>query len=163
IRCLRTEYDRGAFRAAEDLVEQRQFHLPEPWPAEMRPEVSGPQAALLDDLLQRRDERLTDGVVEVVRLPDDEIDRFTLRALQLLGPLRVGGEVPRHRSSFLRSPNVSIVAVSSRTFPQQSQQLFSHYYSAARRLSRAVRRQRRRRVRARTGFRGCGRRAAPGR
>ena len=46
--------------------------IPPPWwriastAAEVRPEVRRPQAARLDDLLERRDQRLADGVVEVV-------------------------------------------------------------------------------------------------
>ena len=86
IGCLRTEHDRRAFGAAEDLVEQRQFHLTVAGSAQMRAEVGGPQAALLDDLLQRRNERLADRVVEVVRLLDDQIDRLAFRAHELDRP-----------------------------------------------------------------------------
>ena len=100
---LRAEHDRRALGPAEDLVEQRQLHLAVAGTAEVRAEVGGPQAALLDDLLQRRDERLADRVVEVVRLLDDQIDRLAFRAHELvdpgelLRPLGVGREVPRHR------------------------------------------------------------------
>ena len=79
--------------------------------------MRGPQAALLDDLLQRRDERLADRVVEVVRLLDDQVERLALLAHEVLDPrelrgvLGVGREVPRHRSSFRRA--VAVCASSS--------------------------------------------------
>ena len=100
IGCLRTENDRRAFRPAEDLVEQRQLHLAVAGTAEMRAEVGRPQPALLDDLLQRRDQRLAHRIVEVVRFLDDQVDRFALRAHefldpgQLLRPLGVGRRSP---------------------------------------------------------------------
>src|SRR5882757_2353384 len=74
--------------------------------------MGSPQPALLDDLLQRRYQRLTHRVVEVVRLLDDQVNWFTFRAhelvnpLELRGPFRVSREVPSHRSSFRYSVRV---------------------------------------------------------
>ena len=81
-----------------------ELHLPVARPTEVRPEVRRPEPALLDDLLQRRDERLAHRVVEVVRLLDDQVERLALLAhegldpRQLLGVLGISREVPRHRS-----------------------------------------------------------------
>ena len=41
---LRAEHDRRALRPAEDLVQQRQLHLPVARPAEVRAEVGRPEA-----------------------------------------------------------------------------------------------------------------------
>src|SRR4029079_17956262 len=118
----------------------------------MRAEVGGPQSAVLDDLLQRRNERQPDRVIEVMGLLDDQVDGLALRAHevidpgQLFGPLRVSREVDCHRSSFRWSPTVSVVAAFSRLSPQPTQQLLiSHYYSAAQRPRREAPRWRRHR------------------
>ena len=79
-------YDHPGF-GASDAAPGRPRQEIDPWEqirgyqhgityAQMRPEVGGPQTALLDDLLQRRDERLPDRVVEVVALLDDQVDRL---------------------------------------------------------------------------------------
>ena len=106
IRCLRTEDDRGAFGAAEYFVEQRQLHLAVSGSTQVRAQVGRPQPAFLDDLLQRRYQRLAHRVVEVVRLLDDQVNWLTFRTHELVNPLelpspfRVSREVPSHRSSF---------------------------------------------------------------
>src|ERR1700748_1138778 len=74
IRSLGSEYDRRTFRPPENLVEQRQFHLAVSGPAQMRTQMSSPQPALLNDVLQRRNQRLPHRVVEIVRLLDNQID-----------------------------------------------------------------------------------------
>ena len=91
VRRVRPEHDRCALGSAEDLVEQRELHLAEPGAAEVRAEMRGPQAAVLDDRLERRDQRLADGIVQVVRLLDDQVERLALLPDELLDPLQLGG------------------------------------------------------------------------
>jgi hypothetical protein len=99
---LRAEHDRRTLGPAENLVQQGEFHLAVTGATQMRAEVGGPQSAVLHDLLQRRNECLPHRIVEVVRLLDDQIDRFAFRAdevihpCELLRPLGVCREVPRH-------------------------------------------------------------------
>src|SRR5947209_18299429 len=86
IRCLGTENDRSTFGPAEDLVEQRKFDLTVARAAQMRSQVGRPQPTLHDNLLQRRNQRLAYRIVEVVRLFDDQVDRFALRAYEVVNP-----------------------------------------------------------------------------
>src|SRR5271156_1251649 len=85
----------------------------------MRTQVGGPQPALLDDLLQGRNQRLAHRVVEIVRFLDDQIDWLTLSAHELVnpgelvGPLWVGREIPGHYSSFRCSVVVSPLTLTS--------------------------------------------------
>ena len=91
---------------AEDLVQQREFHLSIAGTTQMRAEVGGPQATVLHDLLQRRNQGLAHRIVEVVRLLDDLVDRLAFRAykvvdpVELSSPLGVCREVPGHSMSF---------------------------------------------------------------
>ncbi len=78
---------------SEDLVEQGQFDLAVPGPAEVRAEVAGPQAAIADLLLERWDERLTHRVLHVPRVVDDLIDRFDLVAHEVVDPIELGLEL----------------------------------------------------------------------
>ena len=80
-------------RASEDLVEQGQLDLAVPGPAEVRAEVTGPQAAIADLLLERWDERLTHRVLHVPRVVDDLIDRFDLVAHEVVDPIELGLEL----------------------------------------------------------------------
>ena len=80
-------------RASEDLVEQGQLDLAVPGPAEVRAEVTGPQAAIADLLLEGWDERLTHRVLHVPRVVDDLIDRFDLVAHEVVDPIELGLEL----------------------------------------------------------------------
>ena len=90
-------------RGAEDLVHQPEAHLAHALPAELGRQVRGPQPALLDLLLQRRD-RLAQAVE--AELVPDRLERPDLAAdelghpVELLLEVGVGGEVPAHAASF---------------------------------------------------------------
>ena len=90
-------------RAAEDLVHQPEAHLAHALTAELGRQVRGPQPALLDLLLQRRDRLRQALQPEVV---PDRLQRPDLAADELGHPVElrlevgVGGEVPAHAASF---------------------------------------------------------------
>ena len=83
--------------------DQRELDLAVPAATELRPEVRGPEAAPLDQLLQGRDELAADGIPEVLRMPHHEVDRLELIAHEAVHPVElslisvVGLEVPGHR------------------------------------------------------------------
>ena len=93
------EHGRREHRAAEDLVHEAELDLAEALAAEVGRQVGGPQAALLDLLLERRD-----GALEAVlaELLEDGLDRPDLLAHELAHPvellleLGLRREVPCH-------------------------------------------------------------------
>ena len=90
-------------RAAQDLVEQRQLQLAEALPAQLGPEVGGPQPLAPHLFLQRVD-RLTALPFQrhELHVREREVERLDLLADELVHPvelllvLRIGFEVPRH-------------------------------------------------------------------
>ena len=93
------EGERRDRRGAEDLVHQPQAHLPHALAAELGWQVSRPQAALLDLLLQRCDRAGKPVKSQVV---PDRLERPDLLAHELGHPVElllevgIGGEVPAH-------------------------------------------------------------------
>ena len=85
--------------AAEDLVHEAELDLAEALAAEVGRQVGGPQAALLDLLLERRDGALEALLAELL---EDGLDRPDLLAHELAHPvellleLGLRREVPRH-------------------------------------------------------------------
>ncbi len=122
---MRAENDWRAFGPAEDLVEQRELDLTESGAAQMRAEVGRPQAALLDDLLQRRDQRLAHRVIQVVRLLDDQIDRLAFGTDELDRPRRAApptrGSVEKSHAiaNYRPSVNVSLTAAAAVPRPRR--------------------------------------------
>ena len=96
---LAAEHGRRVDRGPEDLVHQPELDLAEALAAELGREVRGPQAALLDLLLQRRVDAIEVGLRQTVL---DGLDRPHLFAhegahpLELALELGVGAEVPGH-------------------------------------------------------------------
>src|SRR4030095_8570523 len=77
--CLTTEDVRRPVRPPEDLVHERELHLAEALAAEIRAEVAGPEAALLDLRLERRGDLLV-----LLVLPIERCGRLAKR--QVEGP-----------------------------------------------------------------------------
>ena len=73
----------------EDLVEQRELHLPVTGTAEVGTEVGRPQASFLDLTLQRWDQRVPELVAHE-RVREHVPERFDLVADELVGPVEVG-------------------------------------------------------------------------
>ena len=102
VRRLATEDDRRMRRAAEDLVHQRQLDLTVTLAAEFGPEMAGPELALPDLFLERRDQLLALGTGEVVGTAENESKRFDLVGDELVHPVQlvlefsVCFEVPCH-------------------------------------------------------------------
>ena len=71
---------------AEDLVHQAELDLAEALAAELGRQVRGPQPALLDLLLQRRDSAVEAVLVE---LAEDRLDRPDLRAHEVAHPVEL--------------------------------------------------------------------------
>ena len=103
---LASEHDRRIGRAPEDLVHQSELDLPVSLPAELRPEVAGPQLALFDFGLQRPHERVALRIAHVIRMAvEDELERLDLLAheffdpVELLLELRLSFKIPTHDDS----------------------------------------------------------------
>ena len=83
---LAAEHGRRVDRGPEDLVHQPELDLAEALPAELGRQVRGPQAALLDLLLQRRVDAVEVGLV---RRSSIVLDRPHLLAHELAHPLEL--------------------------------------------------------------------------
>jgi len=102
---LAAEDVRRPHRAAEDLVQERELHLPVARAAELGPEVARPEAVLPDLGLQRIGDLLVDRVPAVVRrggVGKREVERLDLTPHELLRPVELllkvglGLEIPGH-------------------------------------------------------------------
>ncbi len=102
--CLGPEDDRRPRAAAQNLVDQCQFHRAETLPAEFRAEMRCPQPLFAYLLF----ERIDDAAALVVQWQEfatgeQHLERFHLFAHEIAHPLefllkfRLGGEVPCHR------------------------------------------------------------------
>ncbi len=86
---LRTEDDRRALGAAENLVQECEFHLPvRLGSAQVWAEMGGPQCGRARPTIVCSGgiERPAHRVVEIVRLLDDQIDRLAFRAHEVVNP-----------------------------------------------------------------------------
>ncbi len=90
---LAAEHGRCAFRAAEDFVHQREFHLSVALAAEFGAEVTGPQATFFYLRLQWRDQFRAVRVRKIVRMPDHEIERFDFFRDECVDPIEFALEL----------------------------------------------------------------------
>ena len=89
--------------APQDFVHQGQLDLTVAGTAQLRSEVAGPKAAILDLRLQRPDEPAVQRVVDIERTLENEVQRLYFLADEcvdpgeLFGEIGVGLEIPGHR------------------------------------------------------------------
>ena len=93
---LAAEHDLGPQRAPQNLVHEGQPHLPVSGPAQLRPEVTSPQAPVLHLALQGADQRVgrVVGAVEGAdRATEVQVERLDLLGDEPVYPLELGLEL----------------------------------------------------------------------
>ncbi len=87
---LRTEHDRPEPGAAELFVQQRKLQLAKPLPAHFGPEVARPQPFRAHFVLQRADQPLEFGIMNIPLAAQQIIHRFDFLPNERIGPIEPG-------------------------------------------------------------------------